>query len=93
MTLTNRDSSLLTQKRAAKVVYSNYLANRTAVNNGTAGISRPEQTSFQLQDIVNQRQSGACPYQREIRRAANDSSYVNYDYSDANVAISKPVNQ
>jgi len=92
MTVTNRDSSLLTQKRAAKVVYSNYLANRTAVNAG-APISRAEQTSFQLQDIVNQRNSGACPYARETLRAKNDPSYVNYDYSDANVAISKPVNQ
>lgn len=92
MTVTNRDSSVLTQKRRAKVLYSNFKDNKDAVNAGSP-VRRPEQTSSQLQEVVTQRQTGACPYERVTRLVANDPTYVNYDYTDANVAVSKPVNQ
>ena len=90
MGTTNRDSSLLTQKRRDKVLYAAYVANKAAVIAGTT--IRPEQTAPQLGQVVTNRREGACPYERETRRAAGDATYVNYDYVDPNVVTNQPGN-
>lgn len=87
MSVTNRDSSLLTQKRRDKVLYGFFKQNQTDVNNGVT--VRHEQTTPVRQDVVTQRHLGACPYQREILRSVKNESYVNYDYADNNTGISK----
>lgn len=90
MGTTNRDSSLLTQKRRDKVLYAAYVATKDAIASGTS--VRPEQTSPQLGQVVTNRREGACPCARETLRAAGDPSYINYDYVDPNVVTNQPGN-
>jgi hypothetical protein len=89
MSVSNRDSSLLTQKKAAKVLYSHYLTNKADLNNGTT--VRHEQTSPILQNIVTQRHTGAAPYKKELLLLAKDPNYNNFDHYDNNQVLGNHV--
>ena len=58
MTLTNFDSSLLSQKKRDKALYSWRLSNDTARNAGN-GTVLAEQPTFQSGSVVNDRKMGA----------------------------------
>ena len=91
MSVSNRDCSILTQKRGARVLYSNYKANRDAHNNGTS--VRPEQTTPVWQSVTLQRQTGAAPFEKQIRLVANDPTYNNFDHTDNNQVLGRNINQ
>ena len=91
MSVSNRDCSILTQKRAAKVLYSNYLTTKAGINNGTS--VRPEQTTPIWQSVTLQRQTGAAPYEKEIRLLAKDPNYNNYDHTDNNQVLGRNIQQ
>jgi len=91
MSVSNRDCSVLTQKRGARVLYSNYLSTKSAINNGTS--VRPEQTTPVWQSVTLNRQTGAAPYEREIRVVARDPTYNNFDHTDNNQVLGRNINQ